>query len=72
VQDDRSRHATARGGVIPTVIASEAKQSRRWRRTGLLRRFAPRNDGVYISFICVSTARPNSPYGFASVSSISK
>ncbi|HEY3677611.1 MAG TPA: hypothetical protein VGL45_02750, partial [Bradyrhizobium sp.] len=27
-----------------TVIASEAKQSRTAKRTGLLRRFAPRND----------------------------
>jgi hypothetical protein len=72
VQDDRTRHAAACGGVTPTVIASEAKQSRRRRRTGLLRRYAPRNDGVYSNPICASTARPSSPYGFASVSSISK
>ena len=46
----RARGETAEGGqgeVANAVIASEAKQSisRRKERTGLLRRFAPRNDG---------------------------
>jgi hypothetical protein len=37
---ERSRHAT-----FIDVIASEAKQSSAAAQSGLLRRFAPRNDG---------------------------
>jgi hypothetical protein len=72
VQDDRARHAAACGGVIPTRHCERSEAIQAVARTGLLRRFARRNDSVYINFICVSTARPNSPYGFASVSNISK
>ena len=36
--------------AFPLVIASEAKQSRETvRQTGLLRRYAPRNDGAVIA-----------------------
>jgi hypothetical protein len=40
----------ARAGFSPAVIASEAKQSMTpQNKSGLLRRFAPRNDGRQIS-----------------------
>jgi hypothetical protein len=41
----RHQAPVATGAFFVAVIASEAKQSRARKWSGLLRRFAPRNDG---------------------------
>jgi hypothetical protein len=44
--------------MVETVIASEAKQSINRKEDGLLRRFAPRNDGnLQVGFLGVSPWR---------------